>query len=1065
VTLPEFSLRQTVLVNVLFVVCVLGGIGAFTRIPIEWYPDVTLNAVVIRTAWPGASAEEIERLVSQKLEEELASVTEISEMRSTSRSDFSEVLIDLDEMLDASEYESALNDIRAALDRVDDLPEDAEEPLMREIIAQAPVVSVALVDVGGVGETTLREVARDASRRIEELRGVKTADRRGALEREIRILVDQDAAARYGLGVADVATRIRRHNLNLSAGTFATADGETTVRAQGDYESVDEILDTVVLENPNGSLVRLSELATLEEGLEKRLYASRFGGHPAQLLTVIKKDDQDAIELVSRVDTWIEEYRAVLPAGIEIQKALDSAAFVGPQMRTLVENLLLGIALVIAILWFTIGFRNALLTSIAIPFSFLTAMIFFPMLDISINSSTLIGMLLVSGMLVDDAIIVLENVYRKVEEGLPIRQAIIEGTNEVMWPVVCAVATTCAAFAPLLLIGGTAGKFVSILPKCVLVCLLASLFECLVILPAHYLDFGSRKRRAPEPEALAASRFTRITVRIRTAVDGGISTARNAYARALLPVIEHRASFAVLIVAMAMFAYGYARHLDVELFPGEFDTFNVLLEAPSDYSLDQTEEVVRAMEVPLLEFVGDDVKAISTIVGSSVDSNYDRLSGPNLALTYVVMHRSRGSASAPEQIMKTVKERMDAWARENPEGIQELRVAAGQDGPPIGPPVEMRIQGSDYAICKAIAQEVVAYLETLPGLINIEDNLKEGPAEVRLLVDSQRAARHGLTFDEIARALRAANDGIVASTFRSTRIDEDIDIRVLLDERFRGSLVDLLDVELRTTAGYLVKLRDVADVEITRGFLSYKRYDERRTVTVFADVDRDVTTPSAANQALAAHFADIEARYPGVEVKYGGEFESQSEAFADLGRAFPVALVAIYMILAALFRSYLQPLVVVAAIPFGLMGVVFGVGLLGYKVSFILMYATIGLTGVVVNDSLVMVDFINRARDRGTPLREAVQRSGAIRFRPILLTTLTTVMALMPMALGFGGASKTYGPFAAAISFGLIFAMVGTLFAVPLAYTGLIELQQRLGQMLLQLRGLTPRPESPKPHP
>jgi len=489
------------------------------------------------------------------------------------------------------------------------------------------------------------------------------------------------------------------------------------------------------------------------------------------------------------------------------------------------------------------------------------------------------------------------------------------------------------------------------------------------------------------------------------------------------------------------------------MFPGEFDTFNVLLESPSDYSLDQTEQVVQAMEEPLLDFLGSEVKAMSTMVGLSVSSNYDRLTGPNLAMSFLVMNRSEAAAAAPEKVLQVVKERMDAWALANPEGIRELRVAAQQDGPPVGAPVELRIQGSEYAVGKAIAQEVAAYLETVPGVFNVEDDLKEGPAEARLRVDAQRAARHGLSFDEIAQALRASNDGVVASTFRSPAIDEDIDIRVLLDARFRGSLDDLLAVELRTPAGYRVKLRDVADVEIARGFLSYRRFDERRTVTVFAEVDNELATSRSVNQRLRARFADLEARYPGVEVVYGGEFESQGEAFADLGRAFPVAFLAMYMILAALFRSYLQPLVVAASIPFGLMGVVFGVGLLGYKVSFILMYATIGLTGVVVNDALVMVDFINRARAQGVPLRDAVRQSGVIRFRPILLTTLTTVMALMPMALGFGGASKTYGPFAASISFGLIFAMAGTLFAVPLAYTALIEMRETAARLLRRMRG------------
>jgi HAE1 family hydrophobic/amphiphilic exporter-1 len=420
-------------------------------------------------------------------------------------------------------------------------------------------------------------------------------------------------------------------------------------------------------------------------------------------------------------------------------------------------------------------------------------------------------------------------------------------------------------------------------------------------------------------------------------------------------------------------------------------------------------------------------------------------------MSFVVMNRSSETAAAPEDVMFAVRDRMDAWKKENPEGIVELRVAARQDGPPVGAPVEMRIHGSDYVVGKAIAEEVIAFLEGIPGVFNIEDDLKEGPAEAQLRVDAQRASRHGLSFEEIALALRSANDGIVASSFRAPSIDEDIDIRVLLDARYRGSLSDLLDVELRTPGGYLVKLRDVADVELSRGFLSYRRFDERRTVTVFADVDNDLATSASVNEKLRTEFADIGSRYPGVEAKYEGEFASQGEAFADLARVFPVAFLAMYMLLAALFRNYLQPLVVAAAIPFGLMGVVFGVGLLGYNVSFVLMYATIGLTGVVVNDSLVMVDFINRARRTGMPLREAVRQSGVIRFRPILLTTLTTVMALLPMALGFGGESKTYGPFAASISFGLIFAMIGTLFAVPLAYTSLIEGQEKSKRLFQKL--------------
>jgi multidrug efflux pump subunit AcrB len=311
-------------------------------------------------------------------------------------------------------------------------------------------------------------------------------------------------------------------------------------------------------------------------------------------------------------------------------------------------------------------------------------------------------------------------------------------------------------------------------------------------------------------------------------------------------------------------------------------------------------------------------------------------------------------------------------------------------------------------------------------------------------VDQERAGQHRITFAELAQALRGANDGLMASSYRGPDEGEEIDIRVLLEERYRSEIPDLLRTKVRTPGGYLIELGDVADVEFARGFQSLTHFDGKRTVTVYAEVDNDEATALGVNQTLAARFADLPLRHPELEITYGGEFEATRETFQDMQRVFPIAILLIYMILAALFRSYLQPLIVITAVPFGIMGVVMGVGAFGYDLSIYILYATIGLTGVVVNDSLVMVDFINRARASGLPLLEAVRQSGARRLRPILLTTLTTVMALLPMALGLAGGSKSYGPLAASIVFGLIFAMLGTLFIVPLAYTSLIAGQNRV---------------------
>jgi HAE1 family hydrophobic/amphiphilic exporter-1 len=728
-------------------------------------------------------------------------------------------------------------------------------------------------------------------------------------------------------------------------------------------------------------------------------------------------------------------------------------------MSVLRNNLLTGVVLVMAILWFTIGFRNATLTIVAIPFSFLTAFILFPVMDLTINSMSLIGMLLVSGMLVDDAIIVLENIYRRIEEGEPLRDAIVKGGEEVMWPVTSAVSTTCAAFFPLLLVGGTSGEFMSILPKTVIVCLIASLFECLIILPAHYYDLGSRHAAESRPQARGRlGRVVGVFGAMHVRVDRGIGQLRRLYLGALDVVLRHRLSFGTLSVALFIFTAGVATHLPIVMFQSEFNNFFVVLEAPTDFGLDRTDAVFRKVERELDDLLGETLVDYSTFVGTAMTGDMQPYSGANVAMAFATIVEREEFILAPEKAVSLVQDRIDHVREANPEEVVDLRAQSPRNGPPVGKPVAVRLQGDDYAVSKSIAREMKEYLRAIPGVSNVEDNLREGPREIRLVVDEQRAGQHGLSFEAIAASFRAANDGLTASSFREPGEEEEFDIRVLPELRYRQDVRSILETEVRTPGGYLMKLADVADVEFARGHQALSHYDGTRAVTVYADVDEDQATSVSANRALESHFADLGARYPEVEVVYGGEFQETARAFANLWAAFPVALLLIYMILAAQFRSYLQPLVVASAIPFGLMGVVAGVGIMGYTISFGLLYATIGLTGVVVNDSLVMVDFVNRARRDGMPLLEAVRQSGARRLRPILLTTLTTALALLPMALGLAGVSKSYGPFAAglagvsksygpfaaALTFGLIVAMLGTLFAVPLSYTSLIVLQERL---------------------
>jgi multidrug efflux pump subunit AcrB len=378
---------------------------------------------------------------------------------------------------------------------------------------------------------------------------------------------------------------------------------------------------------------------------------------------------------------------------------------------------------------------------------------------------------------------------------------------------------------------------------------------------------------------------------------------------------------------------------------------------------------------------------------------------------------------------------------ENPYGIEKLIVVPPRNGPPIGKPVAVRVVAEDYDRAKQVAASMKVELSSMPGVFNIEDNMPLGRRELRVGLDDFRASLHGVSFDRVGIALRGANDGLVSSTYKDPLSDEDVDIRVLLRKEQRATAGDLIDVELRTPGQYRVKIEDVGTISMSRGYQRLYHFDAQRAVVVYADVDNRMATSISANEALRARFADVPLRNPGMSLAFGGEFQATNRTFEDMGRAFIVALIAIYTILAAQFRSYLQPLVVMCVIMFAYIGVIFGMYLWGYSLSMYVIYAMVGLAGIVVNDSLVLIDFVNKERERGTPALDAVLIAGHRRFRAVLLTTVTTVAGLLPMAMGLSGVSTVFGPFAAAIVAGLCVASLLTLFAVPALYLSIDTLR------------------------
>ncbi len=1050
-SLPRFSVRQVVLVNLLFGFILLAGAFITPRIPVDVYPDISFYSAEIFTAWPGASPEEVERLVTTKIEDEIEGIFGVKEMFSFSSQGLSEINVEWDETLSDLEYESALNDLRAAIDRVDDLPEDAETPTLTELSVSEVynVCLVALTDEDGVGEFALREVARDLEDRLERIPGLRKAEVRGMRDRELRVLVDKYRALTYDLTLPEISRIIAQNNQNFAGGSFTDPrDQEITVRGLGNFTSAPHLAQTVVRKSPDGNHVRLADVAEVVEGFEKRRIINRYEGKPSIFLGISQESGTDVMELVASVRALVDDHTARMPEGIGATVTWDTSEYVGARLGIMQSNLLLGIAFVILVLWLTVGMRNALLAIVGVPFSFLMALILFPVFDITINSLSLIGFVMVSGMLVDDAIIILENIYRHVEEEIPLLDAVVKGTEEVMWPVTAAIFTTIAAFIPMLTVSGTSGEFMSILPKTVIVCLLGSLFEALIVLPAHYLDWGSRRTAAETLAAGDLGWLRRVSSRARMRVERSIDRLREGYARLQAPVLQHRGAFLALSFATLLFALGLFSRVPVDLFPSDFNNLIVSIEAPTDFGLEQTDAVVAGVEGALGE-LAHELSDVSTTVGFGFNADLIPIIGVNHAMMFVSFPNTRRNIAHPTRVLDLVRERLDRHWSEHPTAIRKLLVAPPRAGPPIGKPVAIRVQSEDYGVAKQIADEMKSELARLPGVYNIEDNVPIGPRELRLVLDEHRASLHGLTFEDVGLTLVAANDGVVPSTFKDPLSDEDVDIRVLLQEDQRRKIGDLLDVEVRTPAGSRVKLGDVATIELERTFQRLYHYDAQRAVVVYADVDGEQATSVQVNEHMRARFEDVVERYAGVNLVFGGEFQATDDAFADMRRALLLAVLAIYAILAAQFRSYLQPLIVMSVIMFSFIGVAMGLFLLsslfdGYALSMYVLYAIVGLAGIVVNDSLVLIDFVNQERRRGTPALDAVRRASRKRFRPILLTTVTTVTGLAPMALGITGYSIVFGPFAAAIVFGLTVASLLTLFVVPALYLGLEDLQGRL---------------------
>lgn len=1016
--LIEFSVRNPVTVNLLTLFVLGAGITTYFRMHRELFPEFSRQAVQITTQFTGASPEEVENLITANIEEEMTDLDELDEMLSISQEGRSEILLKFQPETDMNR---ALNDVRAALDDVTDLPEEADDPQVREVKSTFPVITVSLA--ADIDEATLRNMAKDLRDDLRRLPGVATVRILGIREQQIWVEVDPARLEQYGMSLDDVRAAIAAHNRNVPGGTLKTPRGEILVRTLGEAAGAEEVERIILRSVATGTPLTVADLATVRETFEEPTTIGRWGGRAAINLVVIKERTGDAIDIAASVRALVEEVRDRLPETVTIGVYNDFSVFIRNRLNTLRLSGAIGLTIVLITLWVFVRARIAFLTGLGIPFAMLGGIVLMSLYGISLNMISLFSLILVLGLLVDDAIVVTENVYRYVEQGMDPRQAAIQGTSEVAWPVVATVTTTIAAFLPLLLIPGTMGVFLAPIPVVVTFALLASLLEALVVLPSHLSDVIT--------PAYAQ--------RVRRREVGWLTRARSVYGTLLAMAVKWRYVTAVLLLCFTILLGTTAWYRIPFVLFREFESsqFMINLETSSAAKIEDTLEVAKRAEQVVLNLPPEELRSVATNVGITFLDVHRAEWGPNLGQLLVELEEDR--RRTVDAVIADLREGIADIP-----GITKIQFLKTQAGPG-GPAIEARIVGAEIPVLRRLADEVKGFLRGIPGVRDVRDDFTEGKEELQItLLPEARAL--GLNLGQIARQVQQAFLGVEASTIQ--RRDEDVPIVVRFPQAARRSLETVAGMKITLPSGEKVFLRDVARLESAIGTSKIRRDDQKRTITVLADVNTREANAFQVAQRLKREFADVGSSFPGYRVVIKGERQEAEESVAALPQVSLIALLLIYFLLGSLFKSFIQPLIVMAAIPFALDGVVIGHLIMGEPLSFLSMMGLVALAGVVVNDSLILVDFINRARKEGTPRDEAILKSGVARLRPVLLTTITTVGGLIPLAFFSSGQAKFLSPMAISVVWGLSFATILTLILVPCLYAMLDDIKAQVVRLL-----------------
>ncbi len=1039
--ISNFSITHKTTILILIFFIIITGTTAYFTLPRESAPDITFPFIMVFSNYEGTSPSDMESLVTRPLERKLKTLTEVKKMTSTSMEGLSHIFLEFEIDVDT---DTALQKVRDKVDQAQgDLPADMNDPsIMETSSSDWPIMFVVIS--GEVGLVKLKKIAEELEEEIEGVKGVLEASIVGGREREIRVEYNQDRLAAYGIIISQVIQTVRNNNKNMPGGSLNIGEARYVLKSPSEFSSPGEI-NNLVIAVEEGKPIYLTDVASVRDTFKDRETYSRLDGTESVSIRITKRAGEHLLRIADEVKEIVEDRRKTLPEQISITITSDQSEDVHAMVADLENNIVTGLLLVLIVIFSSLGFRNAVLVALAIPFSMLISFFIIQSLGITLNFVVLFSLILALGMLVDNAIVIVENIYRHhTSERKPLRRAAMEGTQEVAWPVIASTATTVAAFIPLIFWPGIMGEFMGYLPKTVIITLISSLFVALIITPTLGSIFIKRSKREQRVTGKGGPKKYGPIIRI--------------YQSMLEFTLNYRLLFLFFFFfLLVLMIYAFSQSgLGVEMFPDtEPNRIVAKLESPEGTNIFQTNNFALKAEAVIKKY--GNVEHITTTVGDE---------GPNTAEIVIDMV-DRELRKGPQDdgtndgkiYFNNSNDTMEAIRKELFKVIvgAEVKVDKEEEGPPVGAPVNVEIHGDNYAVMARISDQLKEKIRDIPGIVDLTDDYQTGLPEIKIDIDKERAALLGLDAYTIGYIIKGSVNGVEVGKYHEG--EDEFDIIARLPEEQRLNIQNILRLHIPAHGGESIPLSSVATVTTTSGLSAIKHIDQKRVVSVSSNVAKGFNAREVLSQVI-----DIAKKMQlptGYVFAYTGENEEFEKSQAFMIRAFVIAILLIAIVLVTQFDSVLTPFIIMTSVILSLIGVF--LGLIVTRTSFGVIMTGMGvisLAGVVVNNAIVLIDYINVLRkEHGKSCYDAIINAGCTRFRPVMLTAVTTVLGLVPMAVGvsldvhklgivFGSdSSQWWGPMAIAVIFGLVVATALTLFAVPGLYSLFFERRKKIAEL------------------